>query len=800
MNQAIPDALLLSEYLLSTPDHVYFKDVRSRFLWVSASLARSLNCTVSDVVGRTDAEFFDAEKARCYREAEVRIMTTGEPRIDCVVEHSWPDGNHTWCLNVTMPMRDAYGEVVGIWGSNKDITEKILMERALERSNEELAAQTQRANEMTERAVRESQGKSGFLAVVSHEIRNPLNAVMGCADLLKDTPLDPTQRDYVETIDDSSRAALALIKDLLDHAKIEAGGLELEQLEINLPDVLEDAVRLISMQARVKGLEVVLDIDPAVPEVIQGDPTRLGQILLNLGSNAVKFTEHGDVRISVSVVETMSQSVRLRFEVQDAGIGIPADRLEAVFEPYTQADRSTTRRFGGTGLGLPIVKRIVALMGGKTGVLSTLGSGSTFWFTAQFPVIERVTTIDKPARPVLKGRVLVVDDNATQRKVLGQQLQQCGLEVVNASSGHEALAILRQAYNDERAFDVALLDHQMPAEDGAELGRTISCDTRLRSTRLVLLTASRQRLEAFGEMGFTAVLNKPATRRDLIDALLLVLTGQADDWRHHTSTVITQRLLNVHRGRDQRHILVAEDIPAGRKVACRTLERLGYQATGVANGHEAIAAWESRRFHLILMDCEMPELDGFEATREIRRRESSGEHIPIVALTGRAMNGAASECRAAGMDNYLVKPFDRARLEACLDRILGCDFIDITGERPGLPNAASIDSNSEDSNVLRTLADGDEQFMKELVDDFVQQAHKVILDFSDAIAKHDAVALASAAHALKTSAGVLQAKELLASAERLENAARAGALDEDLTEHVRMNLNVTMERLRRWSA
>ena len=792
-NTAIPGKLLLSEFLSNTPDHVYFKDLASRFIWVSASLARSLGLTVEQVVGRTDANFFGPEKARAYRETERKIMSTGEPLIDQLIEHTWPDGHITWSMNVAMPLRDHSGEIVGIWGTNKDVTEKVLMERALEKAN-------QRANEMAERAVLQSQCKSRFLAIVSHEIRNPLNAVMGCAALLQDTPLDPMQRDYVETIEDGSRATLTLIKDLLDFAKIEAGGLELEQLEVNLPDTLEDVVRLVSFLAHAKALEIVLDIDPAVPEKVAGDPTRLTQILLNLGSNAAKFTEHGEVIVAVSVVDTGRESVNLRFEVRDTGIGIPADRIDAVFEPYTQADQSTTRHYGGTGLGLPIVKSIVELMGGITGVQSQEGLGSTFWFTASFPLIASAGEKRETPQPVLKGRVLVVDDHAIQRKVLARHLRNCGLQVVCTDSALEAMTILKQAYQSDEPIDAALLDHHMPGCDGAELARSIRCDARLSGTRLVLLTNSGRRPEEFGSMGLAAVLTKPATRRDLTDALILVLAGQAADWHSDTSSIITRRLLSAQRGREKHHILVAEDVDAGRKVACHTLRRLGYRATGVANGREAIAAWETGQYQLILMDCEMPTLDGYEATREIRRRELLGQHIPIVALTGRVMPGAEVECLDAGMDAYFVKPFDRDRLEACLDRLLGCDRID-TGKYPiVLKSPPESESVLVDLQALRVLACGDEVFMRELIRDFVEQGTTAADEIEAALEQQDATGLARVAHALKTASGALGAKQLHTSVEQLERAARKGVVDRGLAGQVQRDISGAMECLRTWSA
>jgi PAS domain S-box-containing protein len=781
-NIAIPDRLLLSGFLAATPDHVYFKDLSSRFLWCSASLARSLGCTVDEVIGRTDADFFDAEKAAIYRKAEQEILTTGKSVIDQIVEHTWPDGEKTWSLNVAMPLHAESGEIIGIWGTNKDITEQVLMERALKAAEE--------------RAILESQAKSQFLAVVSHEIRNPLNAVIGFADLLLDSPLDRMQRDYAATVRESGRSMLMLIQDLLDFSKIEAGALELEQLHVNVFDTLEQVARLVSLQAHAKGVEVSLDINPSVPEIIQGDPTRLSQVLLNLGSNAAKFCERGEITFSVTAVEKSSSSVILRFDVQDTGIGIPADRIDAVFQLYSQADRSTARRFGGTGLGLPIVKRIVELMGGETYVCSQVGRGSTFSFTVPFTLVPSDLTVQQKSLSILKGNVLVVDDHATQRRVLARQLRQCGLEVTCASSADEAMENLVRAAQNKRSFDAVLLDHHMPVCDGLELAQRIRSDSRINSARLVLLTSTGHRSEGFEGMGLSAVLTKPVVGRDLIDALLLVLAGQAD-WQSQSNSIITRQLLSTHRGREKRHILVAEDRPEGRKVACHTLRRLGYKATGVANGREAVETWKTGEFHLILMDCEMPEMDGFEATRQIRRLERAGEHIPIIALTGRVMAGAEQECRSAGMDSYFEKPFDRDRLEACLDRILGCESIDTTGQYSISTTAKnSAPETAEDFAALRVLAEGDRAFMCELIQDFLEQSDKTLEELDSAVAEHDAARLARVAHALKTACGALGARKLHASVKLLESSARAGTVDRSRVEQVRDDLDVAVKYVR----
>jgi CheY-like chemotaxis protein/anti-sigma regulatory factor (Ser/Thr protein kinase) len=449
---------------------------------------------------------------------------------------------------------------------------------------------------------------------------------------------------------------------------VEAGKLDLELLDVDLRDTFEDVARLLSIQAHGKGLELTAQIDPTLPPLVKADAGRIRQILLNLAGNAIKFTTRGEVAIEIKVLERAESGTRLRCEVRDTGIGIPADRLPSLFAPFTQVDSSTTRKYGGTGLGLSIVRRLVELMGGEVGVESAEGAGSLFWFTAHF---APATDLKQPflAPPSIHGRrVLVVDDNATNRKVLLGQLALCGVDADSASSAEEAVALMRQALAQQRPYEAALLDHQMPGCDGAELGRIINQDAGLKSARLVLLTSSGQRGDGqvFAHIGFAGYLLKPVTQRDLTDCLLLVLANSADSWHLQSQPIVTRHALRTQRIRAGNRILLVEDNLVNQKVAVRLLERLGYRVEVAGDGEAAVAAWLGGNFDLIFMDCQMPVMDGFEATREIRRREEGRQHVPIVALTADAMKEAEEKCRAAGMDDYLSKPIDRTKLEACL--------------------------------------------------------------------------------------------------------------------------------------
>ena len=559
------------------------------------------------------------------------------------------------------------GEVQNLVDTFNHMTEEL---RCAIASRDASMAQLTEARSAAESA---NVAKSQFLANMSHEIRTPMNGVLGMVELLLDTPLNPSQQRFAETIHRSGVTLLGVINDILDFSKIEAGKLQLEAVDFDLQQAVGEVVELLADHARRKGLELAYHVGADTPSHVVGDPVRLRQILANLLGNAIKFTAHGEVVLRVERAPASADGpVRLRFVVADTGPGIAPEVRARLFREFSQADSSTTRRYGGTGLGLAICKQLVELMGGEIGVDSTQGKGSAFWFAIELPLSEQGGRDHAAVATSLAGlRVLIVDDNATNRLIVERHAADAKLAVMSAANGEQGLAELRRGARQGKPFDLAVVDYKMPGMNGLEMIRAAKADPLTAATRMIALSSVTDGSEAAAlrEAGTVECLSKPVHRVELLHAIARAMCVAA------TSLPASARST---RGEDPgvragARVLLVEDNPVNQQVACAMLEDLGCMAEIAHDGREALERLANGRPHLVLMDCQMPELDGFEATRRFRATEAAGSRLPIVALTANAMEGDRERCLAAGMDDYLSKPFSREQLATTLRRWLPAD-------------------------------------------------------------------------------------------------------------------------------
>jgi signal transduction histidine kinase/DNA-binding response OmpR family regulator len=662
-----------------------------------------------------------------------------------------------------------------------------------EQLESEVAARTRELREANvelttarDRAEAASRAKSEFLANMSHEIRTPLNGVIGMTELALDTPLTAEQRDFLQTSRSSADTLLSVINDILDFSKIEAGRLDIEHIDFDFRTSLETALKTVALRAHQKGLELLADVRPEVPEHVVGDPGRLRQVLVNLLGNAIKFTERGEVVVHVAYVDAHDSEAEVHVAVSDTGIGIPADKLDTIFEAFSQADNSTTRRYGGTGLGLTITRRLIEMMGGQLWVESTPGRGTTFHFTLRVGVQPGAAAGEDAAPPDVRGlRVLIVDDNATNRRILTEQLFRWGMLPEAVEGGREAIAALERAAREDERHALVILDYHMPEMDGFMLTEHLREHPELAATTIMMLTSGGQSGDAARsrELGLAAYLTKPISQKQLIHAVSHVLRGEADPMNAvpqdgDEEDPAMHPLPTGPSGADRAalRILLAEDNIVNQKLAVTMLEKRGHKVTVANDGEEALKAMERASFDVVLMDVHMPRMGGFEATAAIRAREGrDGPRVPIVALTALAMKGDREQCIQAGMDAYVSKPVNAAELFGTIDRLL--PHRASAAPRAAAAMAAPRSQGAPiDRAKLEEYVDHDEELLQDILATFRTDCVQRVRDIERTLAAKDARELARAAHTIKGSLLSIAARPAADAALRLEMLARSGNL------------------------
>ncbi len=792
---------LLHSLMNNLPDHIYFKDRASRFTRVSRALAERFGLKhPRDAEGKTDADFFSSVHAKEALADERQVMETGEPILSKEEKETWNDGSITWASTTKLPLYDHDGQITGTFGISTDITRQQMAAEALREAKE--------AAEAANRA------KSDFLANMSHEIRTPMNAIIGMTELVLDTSLTPAQRDYLSTVWESGEALLSLLNDILDFSKIEAGKLDLERTEFSLRECLGDTMKSLALRAHRKGIEIAFHVDVDLQDTYRGDPTRLRQIIVNLVGNAIKFTEQGEVVLDVSSGESPDAEIEpagkhtLQFSVRDTGIGIPQKKMKSIFEAFEQADTSTTRRFGGTGLGLTISSRLVDLMGGKITVTSTVGEGSTFTFTAQFEAIpEESRFTDRMPAMVGGTRVLIVDDNDTNRLILKEMVSNWDMKPVCVAGAEEAIDAIREAHRDGNSFGLVLSDVNMPDVDGFQLAKRIKDDTELGSTVIMMLTSGDRPGDVLRceNLGAAAYLMKPIKQSELFDAIISAMGVIAPE---DEQEMAKSRVMDEH---PPLNVLLAEDSIANQKLAVGVLRKWGHKVTVANNGREALDQVPTgHAFDLILMDVQMPEMDGLKATRAIRAREAEtgGPHTPIIAMTAHAMKGDQELCLSAGMDAYVAKPVRARKLHETISQMLELmpSQQAAANPAPAVSQESSViehqNSNSEnrlDWSYALENVDHDEELLREVLDAFLVEGPQKLDEAQQAMAATDAVTLQRAAHTIKGALRIFGEPDVMQTAEDLEMAGKNEQFENtpELFERLSTELQDTLAEINR---
>jgi len=736
----------LDALIASTPVAIAVLDNQRSVRSVNPAFETLFGYSAAEVVGaKIDALIVPAALQSESSDLEAQARSGETVRVE--VERMRKDGRHIQVrLSAAAVKATAEGALVALY---EDISDRKAAEEAM-----------RAARDLAERVAR---ARSAFLANMSHEIRTPMNAVLGFVELVLDTELQVEQRRALELVRSSSEALLTILNDILDYSKIEAEHLELESIPFDLPKVVHATATLLAVRAREKHIELTVDVPPDVPHLVRGDPTRVRQVLMNLIGNAIKFTEQGEVDVSAAVVAYHGDRTSVRFRVRDTGIGIAAEQQGTIFQEFTQADTSMTRRYGGTGLGLAISRKLVTLMGGQLSVTSEVGRGSAFSFTLRLPV-ETSAGATTPGRAASLGgrRLLVVDDNETNRRILRDMLGAEGVAVQEAARADAGLAALSRAAEGGTPFDLAILDAQMPDRDGFELAAAVRADRALAATKLLILTSAGQRGdgERCRQMGIQAYLTKPIARSDLIEAVSTVLAEESP-------AGAAPALITRHSIAESRHalrILLAEDNLVNQQVATAMLLKRGHQVDVVGNGREAVDAVRARDYDLVLMDIQMPEMDGFAATQAIRLLPR-GRTLPIIALTAHALSGERERCLERGMTGYLAKPFKAHDL-----------FAAVEGRTDATADTAAAAPLPVDLAAFRgTMREaGAEAAVDGILATFASSLPQRLEALAEAIRGGVAEPIERAAHAFRSAAATIGAHRLAQLLEAMETSARSG--------------------------
>ncbi|MGI9519046.1 MAG: response regulator [Pirellulaceae bacterium] len=740
------------------------KDREGTIVFVNDKFAALFGKRPEEIEGKTVADFYPEEFSREAREEDERVMQSGEVLED--VFDDMVDGELHYYASRKGPVWNDAGEVIGIQTIFWDITEQRRAEQALFAEREELRAAKIAADHA-------NRAKSDFLANMSHEIRTPMNAIIGMTDLLLETQVTSTQREYLSMVQDSGEALLALLNDILDFSKIEAGKLELESSTFDIRDTLGDSMKGLGFRAHDKGLELAFRVDEDVPRYLRGDSGRIRQIIVNLVGNAIKFTEQGEVVLEIHSRENTGSQVTLGFAVIDTGIGIAKEHCAKIFKEFEQADASTTRKFGGTGLGLAISSRLVQLMEGKIWVESELGQGSNFQFELTLDIDDEQPASRRLDANVDVGgvRVLVVDDNATNRRILKDMLTNWGMSPVTTSGGAHALQALTDAKEENDPFQLLISDVNMPDVDGIMLVRETVQQHLLEPDSVIMLTSGARPgdVSQLQSLGIDQHLFKPVKQSEMHNAVVASLSSTSV-----SSPALTQVETTVAQSASTAlQILLAEDNLVNQKLAIGILEQLGHQVTVANNGQEALDMLEQQAYDLVLMDVQMPLIDGLEATRQLRQRESSlGTHVPIVAMTAHAMKGDRERCLDAGMDDYLCKPI---RMADVADKL--AELFEDDGQESPVP---SLHDQNRESDELIDWAEalesvnGDRALLHELVEVFLNHIPELVDEAAIAVQRNDHESLRVTVHSIKGSMLFLKPADALDCAEEVEQLATAG--------------------------